>query len=564
LSIASGAKTRAEDVYAEVLLWKGSVTARQQVARQMRRALDGHSQPEVAQRYEQLAEATRNLANLYQQTPKPQQQEEHRRKLAALSERIEQLEQALAGASQEFRQQLEQQHRTPTDIRRALPADTVLVDLLEYDHYVPPEKKGQKPTWQRRLVAFVVRPDGPVERVELGRVDLINALVDAWRRNFGIAQGKSLLDPGTELRKLVWDKLPPDVKDAKVVLLSPDGVTAQFPWPALPGKAPGTFLIEDTAIAIVPIPRMLPELLAAHEPAAQASGKADVAPSLLLVGDVNFGADPGASALAIDDRGAAVGDERPEWPSLPGTAAEVAAIKATFLNRYKQAVPAELTQDQATKSAVRQQLANYRYVHFSTHGFFAPPAVRSALGTRGDRTPGSELSSTRQEVAGFNPGLLSGLVLAGANRPPRDGKDDGILTALEVAGLDLSHVELATLSACETGLGESAGGEGLLGLQRAFQTAGAKTVVASLWKVPDKATQTLMTRFYDNLWNKKLTKLEALREAQRWLLREGAKQSDLIRGRGLQFDPEPEKEAVQSGRLSPRYWAAFELSGDWR
>jgi CHAT domain-containing protein len=242
----------------------------------------------------------------------------------------------------------------------------------------------------------------------------------------------------------------------------------------------------------------------------------------------------------------------------------VAAIKATFESRYHQAAPAELTQDRATKSAVLRQLANCRYVHFSTHGYFAPAAVRSALGNSsgGNRQSGSELSSSRQEVAGFNPGLLSGLVLAGANRTPQDGKDDGILTALEVAGLDLSHVELATLSACETGLGESAGGEGLLGLQRAFQTAGAKTVVASLWKVPDKATQTLMARFYDNLWNKKLTKLEALREAQRWLIREGPKQPELTRG--LKFAPGPEEASLQLGRMSPRYWAAFELSGDWR
>lgn len=104
-----------------------------------------------------------HLANLYQLTPKPEQQEEHRRKLATLSERIEQLEQALAGAGQEFRLQLEQRRRTPADIRRALPPDTALVDLLEDEHFVPPEKKRQKTTWPRRLVAFIVRADQPVE-----------------------------------------------------------------------------------------------------------------------------------------------------------------------------------------------------------------------------------------------------------------------------------------------------------------------------------------------------------------------------------------------------------------
>jgi len=119
-----------------------------------------------------------------------------------------------------------------------------------------------------------------------------------------------------------------------------------------------------------------------------------------------------------------------------------------------------------------------------------------------------------------------------------------------------------TLSACETGLGKSAGGEGLLGLQRAFQTAGAKTVVASLWKVPDKATQLLMSRFYDNLWQKKMSKIEALREAQRWLLHEGSKQPGL--SRGLELPSSAEEPASQAAGLSPRYWAAFVLSGDWR
>ena len=103
-------------------------------------------------------------------------------------------------------------------------------------------------------------------------------------------------------------------------------------------------------------------------------------------------------------------------------------------------------------------------------------------------------------VVGFHPGLLSGLALAGANRPPEPGQDDGILTAPEVAELDLAGVELVALSACETGLGESAGGEGLLGLQRAFQEAGVGSVVASLWSVDDAATRALMERFYQNLW----------------------------------------------------------------
>jgi CHAT domain-containing protein len=180
---------------------------------------------------------------------------------------------------------------------------------------------------------------------------------------------------------------------------------------------------------------------------------------------------------------------------------------------------------------------------------------------------------------GYHPGLLSGLVLAGANiRPTELGRDDGILTALEVAELDLSGVELAVLSACETGLGRVAGGEGLLGLQRAFQVAGARAVVASLWKVGDEATQILMAEFYKNLWERKLPKAEALRQAQLTLLREYKPNLTASRGplrkkvdsqakkspAGKRMDDPRTARAIGDERLEPFYWAAFVLSGDWR
>jgi CHAT domain-containing protein len=164
-----------------------------------------------------------------------------------------------------------------------------------------------------------------------------------------------------------------------------------------------------------------------------------------------------------------------------------------------------------------------------------------------------------QSVGGYHPGLLSGLVLAGANRPT--ATDDGILTAEEVSTLDLSRVELAVLSACETGLGQIAGGEGLLGLQRAFQTAGARTVIASMWQVDDAATRAIMERFYANLWTGRMGKLAALREAQLWMLREGQQVLEReAERRGLKLSgPSPSG----AGR-SPYYWGAFVLSGDWR
>ena len=168
---------------------------------------------------------------------------------------------------------------------------------------------------------------------------------------------------------------------------------------------------------------------------------------------------------------------------------------------------------------------------------------------------------------GRNPLALSGIVLSGANqgalrdrgRVPLD--DDSVLTGEEVVQLDLSETELVVLSACETGLGDTAGGEGVFGLQRSFEMAGASTCVASLWQVPDRATQLLMSRFYENLWNKQMSKLEALREAQLWLRREATTNPEIVRGdRTLVAD----SQLATSGRLPPFYWAAFSLSGDWR
>jgi CHAT domain-containing protein len=124
-------------------------------------------------------------------------------------------------------------------------------------------------------------------------------------------------------------------------------------------------------------------------------------------------------------------------------------------------------------------------------------------------------------------------------------------------------LELAVLSACETGLGDVAGGEGVLGLQRAFHIAGARNVVASLWKVEDRATAVLMKHFYTNLWQKNLPPIEALRQAQLYVYRHPGETADAAaRGLGT-AKPLPEGGAVKPGsKTAPtRQWAAFVLSG---
>ena len=145
----------------------------------------------------------------------------------------------------------------------------------------------------------------------------------------------------------------------------------------------------------------------------------------------------------------------------------------------------------------------------------------------------------------FGLALLSGLALTGANRREQasPGQDDGILTAEEIAALDLSAVEWAVLSACETGIGEVKAGEGVFGLRRAFQVAGAKTLIMSLWAVEDESARQWMKKLYQGRFLKRLGTAEAVREASLEVLRE---------------------RRAKGESTHPFYWGAFVAAGDWR
>lgn len=152
---------------------------------------------------------------------------------------------------------------------------------------------------------------------------------------------------------------------------------------------------------------------------------------------------------------------------------------------------------------------------------------------------------------GTSPGLLSGIALAGANLEPAPGVPEGILKSRQIVTLDLAAVELVVLSDCDQQAGQTAGGEGLLGLQRTLQVAGARAAVASYWQVEPDVKQVLLERFYRNLNEKHLSRLDALREAQLDLLDHPGELPEAARPNG-------------DARTSPRVWAAFTLSGDWR
>ena len=177
-----------------------------------------------------------------------------------------------------------------------------------------------------------------------------------------------------------------------------------------------------------------------------------------------------------------------------------------------------------------------------------PRAVRSSEPS-GSAREGSLLGTTssRRANAGTadNPLLLSGLGLAGANQRAAAGPkdEDGILTAEEVASLNLDGVEWAVLSACETGLGVVRAGEGVFGLRRAFQVAGVHTVIMSLWQVEDESARAWMRALYEGRLKKKLNTAQAVQQASLTVLRD-------------------RRAAGQS--THPFYWAGFAAAGDWR
>jgi CHAT domain-containing protein len=251
----------------------------------------------------------------------------------------------------------------------------------------------------------------------------------------------------------------------------------------------------------------------------------------LIIGNPDYDADFSMTPAAPMVVNRSLDFPKVDFSPLPGTEAEVIALRSLLTEA------SILTGRDAAKSAVKAA-ASPSILHIATHGFFLPdqepmPGLRrSAPQLFSDRLPG------RLAPRLSNPLLRSGLALAGANKRDLAISDNGILTALEMASLDLWGTQLVVLSACETGLGDTRIGDGVYGLRRALVIAGTETQIMSLWEVDDAATRDLMVDYYVRLINGE-GRGEALRNVQLQMC-----------GSGL--------------RNHPFYWAAFIQSGNWR
>jgi CHAT domain-containing protein/tetratricopeptide (TPR) repeat protein len=586
LSCVLDAGAPAEEAFAAALSWKGGALLRQ---RAMRLAADD---PQLADLFEEFQSVTWQWAAMIQATPPTEEPQatNFRERRASLDAERERLELELSRRSADFSQAM--QRPTPAELAACLPPDAALVDYLEFNHYRAKPGGGWVST--RTLLAFVVRPGRAVQLFELGPAEAIGNDVDLWRASFGTSDEG--LQAGAELRHAIWDPLLQALHGTSLVLVSPDGPLGRLPLAALPGAAPESYLLEDHRLAMVAVPQLIPAL--ENDPHREHLEKA-----LLVMAPVDFGPLPdelatpvAAETGPIAREGQSVDSFDAELPPsaearafdgiffgrLDGTQAEAASIANLYRQRAKRPeLLHELQGARATEAAFREWAPKSRVLHLATHGFFAPADRESAWGPAKRAAEEAETQRRRMGldednpfVSGFNPGVLSGIALANANRASvqTEGTDDGILTASDIAVLRLEGANLVVLSACETGLGEVAGGEGLLGIQRAFQVSGVRRTIATLWKVDDAMTERLMTAFYRNVLHRKQSCLDALRNAQLEILRELRDHPDEflaeLQAAGAEGQADRKAQLLSDETPvthgAPYFWAAFTLSGDWR
>jgi CHAT domain-containing protein len=292
-----------------------------------------------------------------------------------------------------------------------------------------------------------------------------------------------------------WDKIAERLKGISKVYFSADGVYNSINLNTLYNSATGKYLVDELNIRLLANTSDIVNL--DHGKIALANMNA----ALIGYPDYyNSGAENTKEEKKnVVDYSVLKSDTSQRFMSgnkvseLPGTKTEIEKIEATLAaNKVKviKHISGSASEDNLKK------LSSPYILHIATHGFFLTHTSSSQNNERG-------ITGVSNALLKENPLFRAGLLLAGAGNTiggtATNSSEDGILTAYEAMNLSLDKTQLIVLSACETGLGEIRNGEGVYGLQRSFKAAGAKTILMSLWKVNDQATQQLMTEFYSNL-----------------------------------------------------------------
>jgi CHAT domain-containing protein/tetratricopeptide (TPR) repeat protein len=562
----AGVRFTDSERYQQVLSTKGQTAVLHSNERQL------YERPELRNQVDTVRQVRRELKSVAYDMPRnPVVHPQWRENLFAIADQKEARERELAILARPFMP--EAKNIDAEEVQASVPSDAVLLDFVNYTELGRPQSGRGRLARTRRVGVFVVRRDAPIQFLCLGSSDVIDRAVADWLESLrsDTLTNSPNDDRASEVARLLWDPLQSAIGDQRFVLIAPDGPVCFVPFAALPGRNEGTYLIEDITIGYIPSARQWLELLD-REFQPQVDG-------LLAVGDVDYqgGIIRGRERMTLGMR--AFNPTDAAWENLPATRAEAEQICELIESLTPAATTGKirtrlLTGNEPTIETLQAALSErWRYFHFAGHGLFADLQT-----DWGNNDPVSSQAGAPQRlvsdeaiVFGRAPQLLSGLVLTtpkGSGHP-----SDVILTAEEVDGLDLRGTEMVVLSACETALGNTVGGEGVLGLQRAFLNAGARSTVTSLWKVNDAATSLLMERFYERLWKDRLPKWEALRQAQLDLLRKPQllrERETLLVSRGLmtgktvKTDGQSDELKKTDRQSHPSLWAAFVLYGDGR
>ena len=431
-----------------------------------------------------------------------------RESIAQLESRKEQLEATLSERSAAFRAELNPV--TLDAVQSAMPADAALVEFAVFRPFDPVAERNDEAYGPPHYAAYVMTKHRSPVGVDLGSVADIDPLIVHLRDALRNPADGTVRARARRLDERILQPLRASLADVTRLLISPDGGLNLVPFETLVDKS-GRYLIERFATTYLTSGR---DLLRMQIPRAAAGNPVIVADPLFgepSSVDASDPRTPGRSGPRSITTGAEVSNLY--FAPLSGSAVEARAIKTFFPDATL------LTGRHAIKATI-EQLRAPSILHIASHGFFLE-----------DSDSGGPNGAVAQ-----NPLLRSGVALAGANLTGK-AHGDGILTALEAAGLDLWGTSLVTLSACDTGVGDVRNGEGVYGLRRAFMLAGSEALVMSLWPVSDSVARDTMVAYYARL-RAGFGRGDALRQAKLAILR-------------------------HTSLHHPYYWAGFIQSGDW-
>jgi CHAT domain-containing protein/Flp pilus assembly protein TadD len=461
--------------------------------------------PRLASISTELERARRTLASLTLSGPTADTQGRHAAALYELELRVNYLQGELGRASVRYRSSIA---GTNADaLANSLPEDTALVDIMMYS-------EGDVP---RVLAGVIVNQGGEIsyDLVEFSDRGAMEESVIEYRTIIqdDLADDDEIIEAGQLAYELVWAPIRESTGELEYVYLIPDGVLNILPFSALMNDDE-QYLIQTTDVHILTSGRdLLPN-----------DDKLSLGPYVILAGpdynsdqvvgaeELQIAAGRRSAAMKLGIRGAGGGLRGLNFAPLPGAEKEGRTITDRLV--AKEHVNDVFFGEQAQERVLAEITESPEILHLATHGFFleADDTLRKRL-LKMQRS-----SEIHVPPPGDNPLLRAGLAFAGINSNAQflgdiDTVNDGVLTALEVLGLNLSGTKLVVLSACETGLGEIHEGEGVYGLRRSFQEAGVAEVISSLWEVSDGGTQALMTDFYDRLLDGNPAR-EAFRDTQ--------------------------------------------------